>query len=138
LKKISKNDAETLSKLNFELTAEHNKYNLLVADFNADILAVVEKFKAERESELIAIETNIESLSTALKNISVIQSDKMDDYISERSERWHDTDSGLNFTEWKEDWEEFGELVCIAPDYDFINGISVSYTDGVEMPKFNR
>lgn len=50
----------------------------------------------------------------------------MDDYASERSEKWSESDAGQNFESWKSDWEgielELGELENpdldeIAPDF---------------------
>jgi hypothetical protein len=31
----------------------------------------------------------------------------MEAYMSERTDKWHDTESGMNFTEWKGDWADF-------------------------------
>jgi hypothetical protein len=62
----------------------------------------------------------------------------MDDYMSDRTKKWHDTESGMNFTEWKEDWEEFSNYVVITPNFDCFNGMEILPEEQIKLPKFNR
>lgn len=138
MNKILKKPSEEISKNFKNLTEDTEKYNALIAELNAKIEAVVDEFREENESQLIGIETNILSYSELLEKHSNEQITLMESYMLDRSEKWHDSESCVGFTQWLGDWQEFNDLVTRTPDFDCFNGISVSYEELIQLPKFNR
>jgi len=138
VKQINKKDSAVLTDNHNDLIANTEKYNNLITELNSRIQAVFNEFVEQNESQLVGLETDIQSTADNLEKLSLAQVQKMEDYISERSEKWHDTDSGLNFTEWKDDWEEFANDVVRTPDFDCFSGIEIQLEEKLKIPKFNR
>ena len=127
-----------MAKNHNALVADTEKYNNLVSDLNSRFQAVIDDFKNQHEAKLVALETDIQASTDTLEKLSSEQFEKMEAYISERSDKWHDTDSGTSFTEWKDDWGEFNSQITITPDFDCFNGMEISFDEAIEIPKFNR
>lgn len=138
MNKILKKTSEEISKNFKNLTEDTEKYNSLISELNAKIQTVVDEFKEDNEGELIGLETNILSCSERLEMQSNEQIKLMESYMLNRSEKWHDSESCFGFTQWLEDWQEFNDLVTKTPNFDCFNGISISYEELIELPKFNR
>ncbi len=138
MNKFNKKDSELLTKYHSELTAYTKEYNDFILTLNARIQSVVDDFKNQHSDRLLSLETDMQSTADLLEKRANDQIEKMESYMSERTEKWHDTESGFNFTEWKELWEEFSYSVAIIPNFDYFNGMEISLEQNIEIPKFNR
>lgn len=75
-----------------------------------------------------------EQTSKQLESLVEKQNSLMLDYMDERSDKWHEGESGVNFTQWQEEWESYATDVVICPDFTVFDGLGISYFESVPLP----
>jgi len=78
------------------------------------------------------------SVTEQLEKLSGEQVENLDDYMSERSDKWHDTDSGIEFQHWLDAWQEFNSDVTRIPSFDCFGGIDVSFEETITLPPMKK
>lgn len=110
MKKITKADQARLDEVSAALQTKAKKledavtlYNAKLAELFAPVQAAVDEFNTELNA---AREFRDE----------VVQ--RMDDYASDKSDKWSESESGENFASWKSQWEELelDDLEVEEPD----------------------
>lgn len=95
MKKLLKTDSQTIDALVSEL-----------GDAKDDVIRAIETANAEVAKANAAIAAYNEILDSA-RELKEEVTGRMEDYVSERSEAWHDSDSGRAFAEWQSTWNDF-------------------------------
>lgn len=102
-----------------EAQAEHEK---LVADAKKVLESAIEVFLRENQSRIKSLEEAVKSSATELLKLSQDNSEKMESYILDRSDAWHETDSAHHYSDWSEDWstfsQELNEIDCFCFQID--------------------
>jgi uncharacterized protein YukE len=138
MKRIQKQNAEKIEELHKKLTSATDRYNELVSILNSQIHKVVEGFYEEHASEMKCLSETFNQTSELLESLVEKQNTLMLDYMDKRSDRWHEGEAGVNFTDWQMDWESYATDITIYPDFDVFEGLSISYFESVSLPSFTR
>lgn len=138
MKKILNSDYNNLAQHHKEINEAYGQLNALTDDLNKKINAVIEAFKVEHDNELVSLEEKIEGHSNYLCTEASIITEKMESYISDRSESWHDSDASEAYTEWLEDWEDYIAEVSHTPSFDIFDGLQIRQVDEITLPLASR
>lgn len=121
-----------MTKLTKAQITEVAAHDNAIAEARHEVEVAVETFEAQR---LVALETfnkTVEQawgdVSDALGNLNIVLEaarsfrddlvSSMDDYASDRSEKWQDGDGGAAYDSWKNEWEsaDLDYVFADAPD----------------------
>jgi hypothetical protein len=138
VKGINKKEAALIASLHAELEAGRDKYNALSVELNAKLFATLTKFKDDYESELIALELENTVITNKLSALTLIETEKMESYIDNRSDSWHDSDAGCDFINWYDEWVEFQSSIEDELDFGVFNGVDLWQSENVKKPSNNR
>lgn len=94
MKKLTKKQADEQSQIASDLEEAHNEYAAALEKLNTEIRTAI-----EFRDEIVATQ---------------------DEYISNRSERWAESETGEQYIAWKDGWEQFEleEIEEAEIDYD--------------------
>ncbi len=125
MNKIGVKDSETIKSIHDALELSRSKFNSLSLELNKQLQEVVESFKAEHEDELEGIQNEYDTAQNQLIEVVSIQTGKMDSYMSDRQDSWHDKSAGVVFNDWLETWTDFSENVEAELDLWVFEGIDL-------------
>ena len=137
MQKIKKKEHDEILALHLTVEAERSKYNDLVADLNARIKIVVDEFHENHEGALLAMESNYQAAYNKLCSCIEVQTTSMSNYELERSDSWHDG-AGVEYTEWRTDWECVGGDMEDYLDIGRFEGVEVLDSSVSELPKQSK
>ncbi|KZN63331.1 hypothetical protein [Pseudoalteromonas luteoviolacea] len=138
MNKINKKQYELIAQLHGELSSNVDEYNSLVKDLNSRLESVISDFQQEHGDKIVSLEADMLSVTEELERLSSEQVKKLDEYISERSDKWYDTDSGIEFQHWLDDWQQFSSDVTKLPSFDCFCGIDVSLDEVITLPSIKK
>lgn len=126
MKKLSKTDSELRDSFIRNVKEKSEEISVIIAKINAII--------TDELNPTIQEHNGILNDADEWRNELV---GKMDDYISERSEKWAEGDSGQNYENWKGEWEsldltgieEFDEIETPEIDMDEFEQIASEPSD---------
>jgi hypothetical protein len=94
-----------------ELNQKRQQFNDLKDEIETHIAKAIAEYT---NSDGLTIEAMTDSYNEAQNALHSIVEDEnlaIDEYISERSDEWHDTEKGEQCTSWREAWGEFEEFL---------------------------
>ena len=116
----------------------HKTHNELIGELENELRQIVSRFNDENNIQIDKMKIEYSDLAESLKTLSINQTTKIDDYIQDRSDKWHDSDAGENYAVWLSDWncmEEEFERACLE---DFWVEIEIErLADLPSLPSFN-
>ncbi len=131
MKGILKKDFDKISSLHEQLQNKVAAHNEHLEKLEAQVNKVIELYMKEHSE---AVESNIDAineLQNQLEQLSETQLSKIDDYIVERSDNWHDSEAAATMDDWRYSWEEYSSNIIDNLDgYPFF---SISF-DAIEVP----
>ena len=138
MNKIPKKDADKILSEHTSLKAAYDKLNAHIAKLNSRVEKVIEQYNAEFGDELVALEVEIQSMSTGLSNISTSVADRMENYIADRTDKWHDSDAGMHYTYWMEDWQVYSTEIESFPDFGLFDNLHIEPIETPVLPSLPR
>lgn len=133
MKAIKSYDYDTIEHLVDALEKEREDINSFIADLNDAVSNAVDQTTNDAGNNIFEqIALYNEKLNELNEMLSENQA-KMEVYSEHRSEKWHDSDAGMLYEEWKSDWDEFYDNACgmsiEEPEYPELEELPSDYCD---------
>ncbi|EJG0226536.1 hypothetical protein DBT82_RS18615 [Vibrio parahaemolyticus] len=137
MRKINKACVAHISGLHEKMGFIENQFNSLLSDFDSQIKKVVDEFNDKHSEQLEELQVLYSEAALELKGVVSEQIDLMKTYIGDRTDAWHDGDSGSKYCYWSELWEEFNEFLERAEYQEFEFEVKLRTFEFEELPPFN-
>ncbi len=115
-----------------EAQVAHEK---LIADAQAAIDKEIQRFLNENKERISNLELALVNAATKLEEIAQDNTEKMENFILERSDKWRESNAAHCYNDWAEDWNEFkddvGEICC----FSFELSLNVMDTYELKVPE---
>ena len=136
MRKLSKADEAKFKQLFGDMLSIKSQHDELINSLDKDVQALVSKFNLENDKLFSQMKEQYESIVDQLKAFASDKAQEMDAYISDRTDKWHDSDAGFTYRYWQEEWQdisdEFAEAACV----DFDIEINFQRLPEIEEPRF--
>lgn len=137
MRKINKSNADHIAGLYEKMGFIENQFNGLLSNLDSQITSVVQEFNNKHSEQLEELQALYNEVALELKGVVSKQIVLMETYIGDRSDAWHDGDSGSDYRYWSELWEEFNEFLERAEYQEFDFEVKLSSFELEELPPFN-
>jgi len=107
--KIIKQDINKIVSAYNTLTSIKRDHEALQRTLENQLQDIVSAFNAKNKAVLEKMQEDYLSANSDLTEISNAIHSKMENYISDRSDKWHDSESGDKYTIWAEEWGHFAK-----------------------------
>lgn len=107
MNKINKADYSEIQSNHNSLEKNRESYNHLAAQLHEELQTVIDAFSEKHADQLQRLEEEIALSTDRVQELVTIQTKKMEDYECQRSDAWHDGQSGEVFRNWLESWEDY-------------------------------
>lgn len=134
MNKVSKKDYQEINRVHDSLELQRDKFNRLSLELHEKIQNVINSFVEEHENEIAVIGCEYELAQEQLGKLVVKQTEKMDGYLLERSDSWHDNDSGVVFNEWLDCWNDYATQIETNLETWIFEGSDLTRSEPNELP----
>lgn len=137
MRKISKPNVAKIAGLHNRIVFVAKQYNALILDLDSQIKELIDVFNAQHSEQIEELQTAYNASAAELKSLVLDQVNLMEAYMGDRSDSWHDSDSGSDYLFWSELWQEFGEFLERAEYEEFDIQVQLKNLEIEGLPSFN-
>jgi hypothetical protein len=79
-----------------------------IAEAKAKVEDAISIYNADKATAFEKVEYEIDKYNSVIESIIDLQNEvaeEMQDYMSERSDNWHESDAGQEYADWNNEWE---------------------------------
>lgn len=134
MRTIKKEQYSALEEAHGEVYRAKVAIHQMVESINQQIESILENYTDDEGRTLNEALQNFKEKRDELSELVQEVVAQQEDYISERSEDWHDSESGESYQEWATEWEEFGDDLSTAEvEISVYDNISEEVDFGLDM-----
>ncbi len=136
MRNVSKTTQALLLDRKSKAEGLRSKYDELRNGLEAEMHSLISKFNSDNGEAIRALEIEYQATAEEVMNIADDLHTKSQEYMDDRSDRWHGSDAGYEYNQWSEEWldlhNSMHDLLC----FNFEVSVDITRIPEIDLPNF--